>query len=65
MFLCCNFLPAFNYLANKRGCNILQSYLYFGALLLIGWLMHLSRTVEADEETMLPEPDASAEKHAA
>jgi hypothetical protein len=48
VFLCMNFLPAFNYLADVRGWNILQSYLYFGALLLMGWLMHLSR--EAGEE---------------
>jgi len=45
VFLCMNFLPAFNYLADKRGWNLLQSYLYFGALLLMGWLMHLSRGV--------------------
>ena len=46
VFLCMNFLPAFNYLADKRGWNILQSYLYFGALLLMGWLMRLARTNE-------------------
>jgi alpha-1,2-mannosyltransferase len=45
VFFCMNFLPAFNYLADKRGWNILQSYLYFGALLLMGWLMHLSHVV--------------------
>ena len=43
VFLCMSFLPAFNYLADKRGWNILQSYLYIGALMLVGWLMHLSR----------------------
>ncbi|MGC9199317.1 MAG: glycosyltransferase family 87 protein [Acidobacteriaceae bacterium] len=43
LFFCLNFLPAFNYLANLRGWNLLQSYLYFGALTLMGWLMHLSR----------------------
>jgi hypothetical protein len=53
VFLCCNFLPAFNYLSDKRGWNILQSYLYFGALLLMGWLMHLARTSEGGEETTL------------
>lgn len=53
VFLCCNFLPAFNYLADKRGWNILQSYLYFGALLLMGWLLHLARASEGGEETML------------
>jgi hypothetical protein len=26
-----------------RGWNILQSYLYIGALMLMGWLMHLAR----------------------
>lgn len=46
VFLCCNFLPAFNYLWDKRGWNLLQSYLYFGALLLVGWLMHLARSKE-------------------
>jgi len=50
VFLCFNFLPAFNYLSDKAGWNILQSYLYFGALLLVGWLMRLSRTVEARDE---------------
>ncbi|MGA7156282.1 MAG: glycosyltransferase family 87 protein [Acidobacteriaceae bacterium] len=42
VFFCLNFLPGFNYLANDRGWNILQSYLYFGALTLMGWLMHLA-----------------------
>jgi alpha-1,2-mannosyltransferase len=51
VFLCLNFLPAFNYLSDKRGWNILQSYLYFGALTLVGWLMHLSRKAPAVEET--------------
>ncbi len=51
VFLCFNFLPAFNYLADKPGWNILQSYLYFGALLLVGWLMRLSRVIEAGQET--------------
>ena len=50
VFLCCNFLPAFNYLWDKRGWNILQSYLYFGALILMGWLMYLARS---SEETTL------------
>ncbi len=50
VFLCLNFLPAFNYLADKRGWNVLQSYLYFGALLLMGWLMHLAR---ANDEAAL------------
>lgn len=50
VFLCCNFLPAFNYLWNRAGWNLLQSYLYLGALLLMGWLMHLARS---GEETTL------------
>lgn len=45
VFLCFNFLPAFNYLADRPGWNVLQSYLYFGALLFVGWLMWLSRRV--------------------
>jgi alpha-1,2-mannosyltransferase len=49
VFLCLNFLPAFNYLWDKRGWNILQSYLYFGALLLMGWLMHLARSKDVIE----------------
>jgi hypothetical protein len=43
VFLCLNFLPAFNYLSDKPGWNLLQSYLYIGALMLVGWLMSLSR----------------------
>jgi hypothetical protein len=57
VFLCLNFLPAFNYLTDRRGWNVLQSYLYFGALLLMGWLMHLSR--EAGGEV----PGAKARMH--
>ncbi len=52
VFLCFNFLPAFNYLSGRAGWNILQSYLYFGALLLVGWLMRLSRTVEQHDEAV-------------
>jgi len=29
----------------------LQSYLYFGALLLVGWLMHLSRSSDVEAAT--------------
>ncbi len=50
VFLCLNFLPAFNYLADLPGWNVLQSYLYFGALMLMGWLMWLGR--EMDETAM-------------
>jgi alpha-1,2-mannosyltransferase len=46
VFLSSNFLAAFNLLAGKPGWNVLQSYLYFGALLLMGWLMHLARVPE-------------------
>jgi alpha-1,2-mannosyltransferase len=53
VFLCFNFLPAFNYLASKPGWNVLQSYLYFGALLLVGWLMHLSRSGESEQNAPL------------
>jgi hypothetical protein len=49
VFLCFNFLPATNYLAGVRGWNVLQSYLYFGALLMVVWLMRLSREGEASE----------------
>ncbi|MDQ2925460.1 MAG: DUF2029 domain-containing protein [Acidobacteriota bacterium] len=44
-FLTMNFLAATNLLADQRGWNVLQSYMYFGALLLLGWLMGLTRTV--------------------
>ncbi len=47
VFLTCNFLAAFNYLYDKAGWNLLQSYIYIGALLLMGWLMHLARSGEA------------------
>jgi alpha-1,2-mannosyltransferase len=46
VFLSCNFLAAFNYLWNKPGWNVLQSYIYIGALLLMGWLMHLAKSPE-------------------
>jgi hypothetical protein len=48
VFLCFNFLPATNYLAGVRGWNGLQSYLYFGALSLVVWLMRLSRGDDAN-----------------
>ena len=47
-FLCANFLAATNLLADKRGWNVLQSYMYFGALLLIALLMRLARRVGSD-----------------
>jgi alpha-1,2-mannosyltransferase len=46
VFFCLNFLPAFNYLAPMRGWNVLQSYLYIGALMLMGWLMSLAGSRE-------------------
>jgi alpha-1,2-mannosyltransferase len=52
VFLCSNYLAAFNLLSGKPGWNVLQSYLYFGALLLMGWLMHLARVPDdADRVT--------------
>jgi alpha-1,2-mannosyltransferase len=56
VFLCLNYLPAFNYLSGHRGWNVLQSYLYFGALLLVGWLMHLSRSRTMEDEWLRPAP---------
>ena len=50
VFLCLNFLPSFNYLYAMRGWNVLQSYLYIGALMLMGWLMSLARS--KDETTL-------------
>ena len=47
-FLCANFLGATNFLADRRGWNVLQSYMYFGALLLIALLMHLARAGSDD-----------------
>jgi alpha-1,2-mannosyltransferase len=52
VFLCFNFLPAFNYLSGYRGWNIFQSYLYFGALLLVAWLMRLARIASRGEDTL-------------
>jgi hypothetical protein len=44
-----NFLAATNLLAGKPGWNLLQAYIYVGALLLLGWLMTLARRVTRDE----------------
>jgi alpha-1,2-mannosyltransferase len=52
-FLTMNFLAATNLLADKRGWNLLQSYMYFGALLLMGLLMRLARRVTRGEEVVL------------
>lgn len=52
-FLLANFLSPINLLWNKPGLNILQSYLYFGALLLVFLLMRLAR-VETN-----PKPEVS------
>ena len=43
-FLCGNFLSPFNLLWSTPVLNILQSYMYMGALLLVFLLMRLSRT---------------------
>jgi alpha-1,2-mannosyltransferase len=48
-FLCTNFLAATNLLADKHAWNLLQSYMYFGALLLIALLMRLARRVRFDD----------------
>jgi hypothetical protein len=40
-----NALTATNFLAPHLGWNILQSYLYFGALLMLFVLMRLARNV--------------------
>ena len=50
VFLSLNFLPSFNYFYAMRGWNVLQSYLYIGALMLMGWLMSLARS--KDETTL-------------
>jgi hypothetical protein len=44
-FLTLNALGATNYLAPYLGWNVLQSYLYFGALLMLVVLMRLARNV--------------------
>lgn len=53
-FLTTNFLPLFNLLADHRGWNILQSYLYFGAWLLLTVLMLLARRVTGGRVPALP-----------
>jgi peptidoglycan/LPS O-acetylase OafA/YrhL len=40
--LCMNFWSMTNFLWDKPGWNVLQSYLYFGALLLAGVLMAMA-----------------------
>jgi alpha-1,2-mannosyltransferase len=52
-FLCTNFLAATNLLADKRGWNILQSYMYFGALLLLVLLMRMARRVTRGEDVVV------------
>lgn len=52
-FLTMNFLAATNLLADRRGWNVLQSYMYFGALLLLVVLMRLARRVTRGEETVV------------
>ena len=53
-FLMANELTGFNYLWNVKGWNILQSYMYFGALLLLCVLMTLARRVTNGREPALP-----------
>lgn len=45
-----NFWAATNLLADRRGWNVLQSYMYFGALLLLFVLMRMARRVTRGEE---------------
>ena len=52
-FLTMNFLAATNLLADKRGWNVLQSYMYFGGLLLLVWLMRLAWKVTCEEESVV------------
>jgi hypothetical protein len=53
-FLTCNELSGFNFLYNHVGWNLLQSYIYIGALLLMGILMTLARRVTNGVEPALP-----------
>jgi alpha-1,2-mannosyltransferase len=53
-FLMTNALTGFNYLWNRHGWNLLQSYMYIGALLLLGILMTLARRVTNNREPALP-----------
>ncbi|HEY5331322.1 MAG TPA: glycosyltransferase family 87 protein [Acidobacteriaceae bacterium] len=52
-FLTMNFLAATNLLADRRGWNVLQSYMYFGALLLLFVLMRLARRVTRGDAVVL------------
>jgi alpha-1,2-mannosyltransferase len=52
-FLTMNFLAATNLLADRHGWNVLQSYMYIGALLLLFVLMRLARRVMRDDATVL------------
>ena len=53
-FLVCNALsPIHQFLSARPVLNILQSYLYFGALLLVFLLMRLARTETAGEPSRL------------
>ncbi len=53
-FLTCNALsPIHQFLSGMAGWNVLQSYLYFGALLLVFLLMRLARTETHGEPARL------------
>lgn len=52
-FLTCNELTGFNFLWHVRGWNVLQSYMYLGALLLLAVMMVLARRVTKGEEPAL------------
>jgi hypothetical protein len=45
-FLCGSWLSVTTFLASKPGLNLLQSYIYFGALLLMFLLYRLPRAEE-------------------
>ncbi len=53
-FLMMSALLGFNRLAPCHGWNVLQSYMYLGALLLVGVLMRTARAVTARSENPVP-----------
>ncbi len=53
-FLTLNALTATNFLAPYLGWNVLQSYLYFGALLMLFVLMRLARSVTKGDAEPVP-----------
>ncbi len=53
-FLTMNALLGFNRLADWHGWNVLQSYMYFGALLLVAVLMRTARAVTRGDVNPVP-----------